>query len=215
MGAGSPVMPCGAADPCAQPWRKVNDEVVKTAAIPDIRDRNRAISASYARLYKASPDLKWAGAAGFASKQVGCGMDTVHTYLDDYPGGIERASRDLAAGGGAIDPITLTMYRARQTLGDGNLALFNELYPALKFYEQTKGSMSKEQILACMDDKPGPPLDPSIKRGLKQVMDGNPNGGALTMLRHEQFDTLQKVAYDSSWLFRRSLDVSRLFGYLP
>jgi len=181
----------------------------------DIRDRNRAISGSYARLYQSSPDLKWAGAAAFASKQVGCGMDTAHTYLDNYPGGIEAATRDLANSGSAIDPATLTMYDARQTLAAGNLAVYDELYPALRFYQQNNNSMSKDQILACMSHKPPPPLDLSITRGLKQIMDGNPNGGALTMLRHEQFDTLQNVAYDKSWLFRRSLDLSRLTGYPP
>jgi hypothetical protein len=85
--AGSPVQACQAGDPCAAPWKTVQDEVAKVDNMTDIRQRNRAISASYARLYMASPDLKWAGAAAFASKQVGCGMDTAHTYLDDYPGG--------------------------------------------------------------------------------------------------------------------------------
>jgi hypothetical protein len=117
--------------------------------------------------------------------------------------------------GGAVDPVTLTMYDSRQTLGQGNLALYDELYPALRLYQQNKGTMNEKQILECMKHKPGAPLDPSITDGLKQIMDGDPNGGALTRLKHEQYDTLQKTAYDSSWLFRRSLDVSRVTGYPP
>ena len=54
-----------------------------------------------------------------------------------------------------------------------------------------------------------------IVRGLQQTMDGKPEMGAITMLQHEQQDTLQQKAYDASWLFRRSLDVSRLTGYPP
>lgn len=206
---------CTAHDPCAVGWAKVDAEVAKIDAMPDVRGRNKAISASYAKLYMAAPELKWAGAAAFASKQVGCGMDTAHTYLDDYPGGIEAANRDMAMAGGAIDPVTLTMYDARQTLATGNLAVYDELYPPLQFYAQNKGKMSKEQIMACVKHKPGKAADASSIDGLQQIINGRPKVGALTMLRHEQEDTLQDVAYDKSWLFRRSLDVSRFTGYPP
>lgn len=205
---------CDAVDPCAAGWAEVDKEVAKIDAMKDIRARNKAISASYARLYMASPDLKWAGAAAFASKQVGCGMDTAHTYLDDYPGGIAQASQDMGMAGGAIDPVSLTMYDARQTLGEGNLAVYDELYPSLRFYQQNKATMSKEQIIACIEHK-SPAVEPSIVHGLQQTMDGKPEMGALTMLKHEQQDTLQKKAYDTSWMFRRSLDVSRFTGYPP
>jgi hypothetical protein len=207
---------CGAIDPCAAGWARVDSEVARVDAMSDIRERNRAISASYANLYKGSPDLKWAGAAAFASKQVGCGMDTARTYLDDYPGGAEAAIGDMAMSGGAVDPVTLTMFDARQTLGAGNLAVYDELYPPLRFYEQNKGKMTNEQILECIDHRTGNKVvDPSITRGLRQTMDGKPESGARTMLEHEQRETLQGVAYDKSWLFRRSLDVSRLTGYPP
>ena len=83
-------------------------------------------------------------------------MDTAHTYLDDYPGGIEAANRNMAMAGGAIDPVTLTMYDARQTLAAGNLAVYDELYPPLQFYAQIKGKIS-----------------------------GRPTEGAMTMLLHE------------------------------
>ena len=118
---------CSSTDACAAAWKTVNDEVAKVDAMPDIRARNKAISASYANLHMASPDLKWAGTAAFAYKQVGCGMDTAHTYLDDYPGGIAQAAQDMAANGGSIDPVSATMYDARQTLGASNLAVYDEL----------------------------------------------------------------------------------------
>lgn len=206
---------CSSVDPCAAGWKAVNDEVAKVDAMPDIRARNKAISASYANLYMASPDLKWAGTAAFASKQVGCGMDTAHTYLDDYPGGVEQASKDMAMNGAGIDPVSATMYDARQTLGAGNLAVYDELYPSLRFYQENKATMSSQQIMGCIKNKPGTPVDPSITKGLQQTMDGHGTDGAITMLMHEQQDTLQKTAYDSSWTFRRSLDVSRLTGYPP
>ena len=211
---GKPIA-CAAHDPCAAGWAKVDAEVAQVDTMTDVRERNKVISASYAKLYQSAPELKWAGAAAFASKQVGCGMDTAHTWLDDYPGGIEAATRNLAMSGGAIDPVTLTMYDARQTLADGNLAVYDELYAPLQFYAQNKGKMSNEQIIECVKHKPGKPADPSSVQGLQQTMDGKPASGALTMLRHEQEDTLQAVAYDKSWLFRRSLDVSRLTGYPP
>ena len=211
---GKPIV-CTAYDPCAVGWKNVDAEVAKVDAMGDIRERNKAISASYAKLYMAAPELKWAGAAAFASKQVGCGMDTAHTYLDDYPGGIEAANRNMAMAGGAIDPVTLTMYDARQTLAAGNLAVYDELYPPLQFYAQNKGKMSKEQMMECVKHKPGKAADASSVIGLQQMLDGDPKIGAMTMLLHEQKGTLQKVAYGKSWLFRRSLDMSRLTGYPP
>lgn len=206
---------CQQPDPCASGWAEVADETAKVDAMTDVRARNKAISASYARLYRQAPELKWAGAAAFASKQVGCGMDTAHTYLDDYPGGLEAASRDLAMSNSGIDPVSLTMYDARQTLATGNLAVYDELYPALRFYQRSKGKLSKSQMVECLRHKPGSGVDASILRGMQQTMDGNAEGGALTMLKHEQQQTLQTDAYDRSWLFRRSLDVSRYTGYPP
>ena len=185
--AGQPLC-CTSTDACAAGWKSVNDAVAKVDAMPDIRARNKAISASYAKLYMASPDLKWAGTAAFASKQVGCGMDTAHTYLDDYPGGIGQAAQDMAASGGGIDPVSATMYDARQTLGAGNLAVYDELYPSLKFYQENKATMSSQQIMSCIKNKPGTPVDPSITKGLQQTMDGHGTDGAITMLMHEQQD---------------------------
>ena len=211
---GKPIA-CLAADPCAKGWADVADETGKIDAMADVRQRNSAISASYAKLYIAAPELKWAGAAAFASKQVGCGMDTAHTYLDDYPGGIDAATRDLAYADTGVDPVTLTMYDARQTLAAGNLSVYDEIYPSLRFYQKNKATLSHTQIIDCLQHKPGTPVDPDIVRGMQQTLNGQSEAGALTLLKHEQQVTLQTDAYDKSWLFRRSLDVSRYTGYPP
>ena len=178
---GSPVQNCPT---CQEGWDRVTNEVKKIDGMKDVQVRNRAISSSYARLYESNTDLKWAGAAAFASKQVGCGMN-------NFGAGISGA---------------------KSTLGAGNLAVYDELYPPLRFYQQNKGTMSNEQIMACMDQKPGEPLDPSVKQGLRETMDGHPEQGATTMLKHEQQDTLQQAVYDST-LFNRTVDLDKMTGY--
>lgn len=212
--AGGVVQGCAPVDPCAAPWARVREEVARTDAMTDIRARNRAISASYARLYQGAPELKWAGTAAFASKQVGCGMDTAESYLDRWPGGGDKAIEDITRGEGVVDPVTLAKYDARETLGVGNLAVYDELYPPLRFYQQNKGHMTNDQIMACMDHKRGsPPVHESTLRGLRQTMNGDGAGGAITMLRHEQRDTLQASVYDRSWMFRRGLNIAKLTGW--
>jgi hypothetical protein len=66
--------------------------------------------------------------------------------------------------------------------------------------------------MACLDQKPGAPLDDSIKLGIRQTMSGQPEAGAMTMLKHEQQDTLQQSVYDST-MFRRTVDIDKLSGY--
>lgn len=216
-GSSSTAPSTAGADPsseqCRAAWTAANAEATKVDAIPDVRARNRAISADYAKLYLDSPDLKWAGAAAFASKQVGCGMDESHTYLDDYPGGPLRAMQNVAQEGGAIDPVTLTEFGARQALGDGNRAVYDELYPPLRVYDQLKGQQTGQEIMSCMDHKPGTPIDPSIRRGIEQTVDGHGEQGALTMLKHEQQDTLQSTVYDKSPAMRAGLFLNSLVGY--
>lgn len=178
---------CSAGDCCKAGWDKVYQEVNQVDGIEDVRQRNKKISASYAELYMAAPELKWAGTAAFASKQVGCAMGT-------------------AAGWSWLNETPLTI------LGAGNLAVYDELYPPLRFYQQNKGVLDNEQILKCMTEKPGAPVDPQILSGLEQIMKGDPIGGSLAMLKHEQEDTLQKAVYDKAWIMRRAIDVGDYFG---
>lgn len=228
---------CGAGDCCKAGWDRVYQEVDKVDGIEDVMERNKAISASYAELYIAAPELTWAGTAAFASKQVGCAMsDAQVVNMASDPlgflagaalsrsgmseslsviGRLKRASKLLAMSTGAGATLAGVAYGSDvvlETLADGNLAVYDELYPPLRFYQQNKGVLNNKQILECMTEKPGAPVDQQILSGLQQVMQDDPVSGALTMLKHEQEDTLQKAVYDESWIMRRAIDVGDYSG---
>lgn len=96
--------------------------------------------------------------------------------------------------------------------GPGNKAVFDELYPPLNFYHEAKAAgLNNDEIKACLRNAPDGKLDQAITRGMDQVMDGNAQAGALTMLKHEQQDTLDKAVY-SSWWTRRGLQANEVTG---
>ena len=171
-GSGAAVQDCPNKHDCKAIWDKVMAETRRVSGIEDAQKRNQQITADYAKLYLAQPDLKWAGVAAFASKQVGCGMSPVY--------GMGKAGGSVA--------------------GPGNKAVFDELYPPLSFYQQAKAAgFSNDEIKACLKSAPGKPLDPSITNGINQVMAGKPMNGAKLMLQHEQKDTLQESVYNGYW----------------
>ena len=168
--ANDPVQPCPAQQSCGPVWAQVGQEQARIDGMKDPFKRNQAITASYAKMNLGSPELQWAGVAAFASKQVGCSMTSA------FP--IGRAARPVA--------------------GPGNLAVYDELYPPLRFYQLGKAQgMTNDQIMSCLESKPGPTLNEAITTGIKQMMNGDPAQGANTMLYHEQHDTLQHSVYDS------------------
>lgn len=178
------VQDCPGTHGCKPLWDKVGAEQKRIDAIKDPQKRNQQITADYAKLYLAQPDIQWAGVAAFASKQVGCGMSPVY--------GMGKA-------GGAV-------------AGPGNQAVYDELYPPLSFYQNAKAcGFSNDEVKACLKNAPGAPLHPSITKGMDRVMAGDPAGGARTMLEHEQKDTLQKSVYDSWWT-RRGLQANEMTG---
>ena len=64
---------------CEGLWRiyqRAAEEIVAPGGIliADPQARNRAINATYARMWLEDPRFQWAGLAAFASKQVGCGL---------------------------------------------------------------------------------------------------------------------------------------------
>lgn len=164
----SPTQTCAAVEAtCDKAWDEVTAETKTVIDMPDKRARNRRISALYSDMNLRHPELKWAGAAAFASKQVGCGMDDWKSF-----------------------PV-------KDVLEDGNGAVFKELYPMLRFYDKTKGVMSPAQVKECLQHKPPPALPGPLVQGLGQVMEGKLNSAAHTMLRYEQSATLQESVYNN------------------
>ena len=167
-------------------------------------ERNRKITAAYAQLYLDDPRFQWAGAAAFASKQVGCGMQDARAL----------------AGGYRVDPRTSSAAYALRTLGKGNGAVFADVYPTHKFYQE-HGSRG---LAACGASRPGGPLPRSVTEAFTRLdaNDGHPSAedvraSAQLMIGHEQTDILQPGVFDDP-AFARTLWASQrgrqVFGSL-
>ena len=170
---------------CEAAWSEAEKPMKDIMKETDPIERNKKISAAYAQVYKDQPQLKWFGAAAFASKQVGCGMEHAKTVSEEpapwFMGKGEKAKKSL------------------EKLGDGNKAVFEEMHPAQEFYKKhgVKG------LKQCASSRKPEPLPPKVVEGFEMADKAKiTNDSALadkaaeTMLFQEQHVTLQKSAYD-------------------
>ena len=170
---------------CGAAWKNCEDQadkIIKTSNDPVAR--NKAFNAAYAKMYLENPKLEWLGAAAFASKQVGCGLKDASDYKD-----IAEADRSPWNPNGA-SPVTQiqgayaeTVYKA---LGEGNKAVFKDIYPAHLFYKQ----YGLQKMKQCANART-PRLDKKVLDGFAEIDAGHSASGAQLILRHEQLDILQ------------------------
>ncbi|WP_419807511.1 DUF2515 family protein [Sphingomonas sp.] len=180
-----------------------NGDVEKVSRETDPIKRNRVISATYAADYLKAPHLGWFGTAAFASKQVGCGMQSAKGVEDGWF--VRRFSENQALADHTL---------AR--LGDGNKAVFEELQPVYNFY----AANGMDGLKRCGPERQ-PPVPDGVMNGFEQADRARATNdpdlarqGTLSMLRHEQFVTLQKSAYDDP-LFRRALEINQKWNDRP
>jgi uncharacterized Zn-binding protein involved in type VI secretion len=172
---------------CAKAWKEIEDQA--NAILDKSTDpiqRNKNINAAYAKLYLQDRRLHWLGAAAFASKQVGCGLQEAKRVADQGDAELDST----ASNGVPPDPITLvkadyakTVY---DTLATGNRRVFKDVYPAHLFYEK----YGIEKLRDCAGARQ-PPLDNKVLDGLADTDAGRSAEGAIKILQHEQQDILQ------------------------
>lgn len=153
-------------DECLASWRSICDDALAVSEMTDPRNRNRAITARYARLYLGSTTLKWPGIAAFASKQVGCAMQQAN-----WP---------------------LLSWMARSPLASGNREVFKDIYPALRFTTET----SANEFLNCFDHLTENRPDHRLLTAFQLIRDGDARQAALEILRHEQHVVLPEAAFN-------------------
>jgi hypothetical protein len=228
-------MACMQREVCEQLWAALDEEVRRIEQIQDPIERNRQISAAYAKVYQQDERLLWSGVAAFVSKQVGCGMRDARAMLESagrrkeiYEQAMEMqmrypAGEPGAAGGiGLGQAIASLQHGSAETLYgglvNGNLAVFKEIYPVLRFYSQ-HGLARLLECAQCHD----PIIPDELISALEQVEAGDLSCGAEEMLRYEQSKTLQKVVYNDKAVANalrwnrlgERVWIGRLFGAQP
>lgn len=185
---------------CAALWKKYRDEAEAIIGPHDHdpRARNRAISAAYADLYLRNRDFVWAGLAAYASKQVGCAMDTATHAMAVGRNLVDKGSRAavlslpvgagmVTAGAGAEGAAAYTL----DMLSKGNRELFLDIHPIHRFYE-VEGFARMKQCASART----PPLEPEALAGFEALTRGDTDESLKQIAFHEQLNILQPLIYD-------------------
>jgi hypothetical protein len=152
--------------------------------------------------------------AAYASKQVGCGMDSALAQRDMgqdlrstpwwVPGG--QTARDLGTAQAAGAQYT---YNA---LGDTNREVFLDAYPMHRFYAE----QGFAKLQACASARPG--MSQEALKGFEYLERFKETGdrkwltkSSEQLLLHEQIKVIQPLAYDR-FMMRRILDTQRVAG---
>jgi len=146
---------------------------------------NRRITKAYADMYQRRPDLYWAGAATFVSKQMGCNMRYADSSSD--PGWFKRTA-------GSMDghDIKALAVSSKKVLVRGNQAIFKDIYPQYRLYETSPkcATVHGESLK----------LDKRMIRGYQAYANGNKQKGMLEHADYEQNVVLQNEVMDNPGL---------------
>jgi uncharacterized Zn-binding protein involved in type VI secretion len=196
-GLGGGAMSLGDEGPegCRALWDKYDRQAreIIAPADNDHRKRNHLINGAYAKLYLDDKTLKWAGLAAYASKQVGCAIDHARR--------IEAKSHNPAAK-------KMASY-THESLGANNRALFLDIYPLHRFYQEH--GLAKLRECAAERNPPVPAaavdgfaaLDKYKQTGDRKYLDAHVRAIAW----HEQVSILQRGVYNDHTM-RRILDLN-------
>ncbi|WP_210735904.1 DUF2515 family protein [Massilia sp. Mn16-1_5] len=191
------------------------------------QERNRRISAAYARLWLADNRFQWAGLAAFASKQVGCGL--LHatatearnrsvreavglSFVAGMPGAEAAVGLQAGAEAGAA--------YMHAKLGFGNAHLFLDIYPLHRFFmergwKEFKDYLPHRQtrkypVYWKVDDEIlpfGKPLH-EIREGFRYIDENCLVESVKWLAKHEQVNVLQPILYDDP-VMRRLLALNQ------
>jgi hypothetical protein len=143
---------------------------------------NRQITKAYAAMYKRRPDLYWAGAATFVSKQMGCNM----RWADS-----SRNSWIKQAGGKVFKHDTKALATSsKKVLVHGNQAIFRDIFPQYRLYEVSP------QCATVHGDELH--LNSKMIAGFKKYADGDKSEGMMDHADYEQNVVLQQYVMEDA-----------------
>ncbi len=188
---------------CAALWKKYDDEAkaIIAPAGADHQLRNKIISGAYSKLYLSDPSFVWAGLAGYASKQVGCAMQTAKELrtVGYGVGGVGIGTGIAAPPGAAVVAATrATAGYMFNMLGEGNRELFLDVHPLHRFFQE----QGFARLAECAGERV-PKVTAEALRGFAALDDYKRTGDKKylrvsldAIAEHEQINILQKKIYN-------------------
>lgn len=177
---------------CRALWDKYQKEAeaIIRPGDDDPRKRNHIINGAYADLFRRNPSFVWAGLGAYASKQVGCAMDhSLGVMNSSY---YTPPQKDLAA-------------YTYEKLGEGNRALFLDVYPQHRFFEE----QGWEKFKQCAGEKV-PPVGGAMLDGF-EALERYKNTGDDKYLH----DHLEAVAYhEQVFILQRGIYNDRAMRFI-
>ena len=156
---------------CAEALALAQEEVNRIARIDDPLERNAAITRAYRSLGEAAPRNRWVRLAGYVSSQAGCAMERTQAWDAQTVGRV------------ILDPED-----AMDALQDGNMTIFESVYPPNKFMQNCGFERLQECVASGEIDVPE-----ELMEGLELVHRGELRRGADAIAEYEQNEVVQPV----------------------
>lgn len=155
-------------DCCSENWSKVEKEVDLITNHPDDIERNKQINAAYADLYLNDPKGQ------------------------KWAGTAAIVSKQVGC------TMQNNVFASDTMLGKGNVAIFENIYPALKMYQESIPPMSVDELISCLEKNIGDKktLDPLLD-SIKEMTSGNGDNAAILIAEHEQKEVIEKAMWNS------------------
>jgi len=163
----------GSAPPvdCAAAWKQIDKEKNEILKNPDPIERNKHVTAAYAKLYNDKPEMKWSGLAAIVSRQAGCAMEEAKSRTGQWIGGSDAKT-------------------AYDALAKANKSIFEDIYPNMRFY--TKYGL--EGIKRC-GNTPGHEVPEDLKEAFEKIDQGKIREGSDDIANYEQTKVVQAKVY--------------------
>ncbi len=182
---------------CQKMWDEImkeTNDILSHGGDADPITRNRHISAAYAKMYQAHPELKWAGMGAFVSANAGCAMQHAEGMNNWY------------------DPRQFDARNVRDGLAAGNKAIFSDIYPLFAFYAK----YGNEAFQACSNQqyKGAPKVAPEMKEAFNLFAKGgqeNIDKATMLVAVQEQTVTLQNASFNN-FIFNGNMWINQTFS---
>lgn len=156
---------------CVAAWKQIDKEKDEILKNTDPLERNKHITAAYAKLYNGKKELKWSGLAAIVSRQAGCAMQDAKSRTGQWIGGDDAKT-------------------AYDALAKANKSIFEDIYPNMSFYMK----YGLAGIQKCGNTK-GHEVPPELKKAFEKIDQGKIREGSDAIAKYEQETVVQLKVY--------------------
>ena len=88
------------------------------------------------------------------------------------------------------------VFASDKMLGKGNVAIFENIYPALKMYQQSIPPMSIDELIACLEKNIDEEELKPLLKAIRKMANGKGDDAAIAIADHEQKVVIEDAMWD-------------------